>query len=200
MEMKTKEVPPPESFELLEKFICPPSFWPALGYEGSGRYVAIYWEQGGDEACYHDGNSALCGANWPAYNKLLDYNYPPNHPVKMTTGGSDISTKNWIVIERSDSNFPRAWLAPRNDAEQFLGTQWNRPENPEPLTQADLDTIMDFFKNAPAPSISYERIMQLMAADAVAYRQFEDDLTSVPAPWDVDCWTREWMAKFAEDA
>jgi len=39
-----------DEFVRVVEFRCPAEFWPALGYEGEARYVAIWWERGGDEA------------------------------------------------------------------------------------------------------------------------------------------------------
>lgn len=36
-------------FPLMPGFVCPAEFWPALGYADDARYIAIYWEQCGDE-------------------------------------------------------------------------------------------------------------------------------------------------------
>jgi len=47
-------------------FQFPPGFVQALGYQGVRRFVALYWEPCGDEACYDDGVSYACGMsdNW----------------------------------------------------------------------------------------------------------------------------------------
>lgn len=47
-------------------FPLPPGFLQAFGYRGDHRFVALYWEPCGDEACYDDGVSYACGMsnNW----------------------------------------------------------------------------------------------------------------------------------------
>jgi hypothetical protein len=50
--------------------------WPArlertLGYDGAARYVAWWWEPGGDELAYDDGRTLLVGADWPAWLDLI---------------------------------------------------------------------------------------------------------------------------------
>ena len=42
-------------------FTLPPGFLTAFGYPGGRRFVALFWEPSGDEACYDDGASYACG-------------------------------------------------------------------------------------------------------------------------------------------
>src|SRR5207248_878794 len=51
---------------LKAPFELPPGFLTAFGYPHARRYVALFWERCGDEACYHDGVWSACGCcdNW----------------------------------------------------------------------------------------------------------------------------------------
>lgn len=120
-------------FALLANFKCPPEFWPALGYEGSARYAAVYWEQCGDEASWADGRAAFCGASWSAYLTLMRANFPPGHPANWLLGGSDVAATFWLVIDRETQ---RAWLVPSDEAPNVLWLQW-----PEPVADVAADGL-----------------------------------------------------------
>ena len=47
-------------------FTLPAGFLAPFGYPGSRRFVSLFWEPPGDEACYDDGVSYACGPcdNW----------------------------------------------------------------------------------------------------------------------------------------
>lgn len=108
-------------YQEVPGFECPAEFWPALGYEEKARYVAIYWEQCGDEASWADGRDALCGADWPSYLALLDHNFSVGHAARWWLGGSDTEATHWLIIDRETE---RAWLVPAAEASQVLHLQW----------------------------------------------------------------------------
>ena len=83
-------------FKAVVGFVCPAEFWPALGYEGDARYVAVYWEACGDEAAWCDGRSWFVGADWPAYVRLIDRNFPLGHPARWLLGASDAPATMWL--------------------------------------------------------------------------------------------------------
>ena len=52
---------------MLKAPVSLPAGWLGqFGYHGWRRFVALYWEPCGDEACYDDGQSSACGMsdNW----------------------------------------------------------------------------------------------------------------------------------------
>lgn len=102
-------------------FQCPAEFWSALGYTGEQRYVGIYWERAGDEACFSDGRTALCGADWPAYQALIEHNFPLGHPARWLLGTSETLAAFWLVIDRVTE---WGWLCPADEAEALLQLQW----------------------------------------------------------------------------
>lgn len=108
-------------FAEVNGFTCPPEFWPALGYEGDARYVAIWWEQCGDEASWDDGRSSLVGAEWPAYQALIDHNLPLGHAARWLLGASDGEATMKLIIDRETE---RAWLSPADEAHETLRRQW----------------------------------------------------------------------------
>lgn len=108
-------------FRSVTGFQCPAEFWPALGYEGEARYVAIYWERSGDEASWADGGSALCGADWEAYRMLVDHNFAPGHPARWLLGSSEEEAAFWLVVDRVTE---WAWLVPADEGPEVLRLQW----------------------------------------------------------------------------
>ena len=160
-------------YALVPGFKCPPEFWPALGYEDSARYVAIYWEQCGDEASWADGRAAFCGANWPAYLALLRANFPPGHPANWLLGGSDVAATFWLVIDRETQ---RAWLVPVEDAQDVLRLQW-----PEPVADvaadglgvvgtASFEELLAVIERLPpARPLSVAEVERRMAEDGARY-------------------------------
>jgi hypothetical protein len=109
-----------EYFE-MDGFQCPAAFWPALGYTESARYVAIWWERGGDEASWSDGRDMVIGAEWPAYHALLAHNFAPDDGARWLFGSSDDAAEFYLVIDRETE---RAWMVPAELASQVLQLQW----------------------------------------------------------------------------
>jgi hypothetical protein len=81
----------------------------------------VYWEQCGDEAAWCDGRSSLVGADWPAYIKLIDHNFPLGHAARWLLGGSDTEASMWLVVDRWTE---WAWLVPADEAWTVLRMQW----------------------------------------------------------------------------
>jgi hypothetical protein len=83
-------------------FRFPPDFLAAFGYRAGRRFVALFWEPSGDEACYHDGLNYACGAcdNWlyldfmrrPEVRRWLDEN-------GINLGSSDEAGQHWLIVD-----------------------------------------------------------------------------------------------------
>lgn len=107
-------------YEEVPGLDCPVEFWPAIGYQGEKRYVAIWWEPGGDEACWSDGRKMVVGAGRWAYLALVDHNFPWGHKARQLLGSSEESATHRLIIDRQTE---RAWLVPAKEAEEILGLQ-----------------------------------------------------------------------------
>lgn len=104
-------------------FRLPPGFLTAFGYPYARRFVALYWEPSGDEACYDDGQSYACGCcdNWlfldfirqPDVRQWLDQN-------AVHLGNSDEQARCWLVV---DSQTNDVYAAPTGEAVRILRTQ-----------------------------------------------------------------------------
>lgn len=108
-------------FEEVHDFVCPPEFWPAMGYTGDARYVAIWWEQCGDEASWSDGRSSVVGAELSAYMELLGHNIPPGHPLRWRLGSSEDAAEFRLIIDRETE---RVWVVPYDEVTVLLKSQW----------------------------------------------------------------------------
>lgn len=78
----------------------PPMLEAAIGYDGPARWVAFYWQSAGDEACWDDGRSSLCGANWPAYLAYTQHQKVWPHLALYDFGSSDEPARHWLVLDR----------------------------------------------------------------------------------------------------
>jgi len=89
---------------LKAPFRLPDGWLRSLGYSGDRRFVALYWEPCGDEACYFDGVSYACGLsdNWlylgfirqPHVRHWLDEN-------RLELGNSDESALHMLIADAS---------------------------------------------------------------------------------------------------
>jgi hypothetical protein len=122
-------------------FRLPPDFLTRFGYHSGRRFVALYWEPSGDEACYDDGVSLACGCcdNWlylafirqPDVKRWLDEN-------GIHLGNSDEAARHWMVVDAATSE---VYTAPRAEACRFVRTQ-NAPADPtEPIRRQRLAEI-----------------------------------------------------------
>lgn len=105
---------------LKAPFRLPPGFLSAFRYRGGRKFVALFWEPCGDEACYDDGQSYACGCcdNWlyldfirkPDVRRWLD-----EHGINL--GNSDETAVHWLVV---DAVSGEVYVAPRQDARAIL--------------------------------------------------------------------------------
>jgi hypothetical protein len=109
-----------EDVTLKAPFTLPPGFQPAFGYRGGRRFVALFWEPSGDEACYDDGRRYACGCcdNWqfldfirrPDVRRWLDAN-------NINLGSSDEPAQHWLIV---DGGSGKVYAAPRQEARAIL--------------------------------------------------------------------------------
>jgi hypothetical protein len=108
---------------LKAPFHLPAGFLTAFGYDRGRRFVALFWEPSGDEACYDDGESYACGLcdNWlyldfvrrPEVRRWLDDN-------DINLGNSDEAATHWLVV---DAVTGEVHAAPHRDARAILVNQ-----------------------------------------------------------------------------
>ncbi len=108
---------------LKAPFLLPPDFLAAFGYPGRRRFVALYWEPCGDEACYDDGVSSACGLcdNW-AYLGLVHrpdvWRWLDENAIHL--GNSDEPARHRLVV---DAGTGEVYAAPRQEALSILHQQ-----------------------------------------------------------------------------
>ncbi len=112
----------------------PPMLEAAIGYDGPARWVAFFWQSAGDEACWDDGRSSLCGANWGAYLAYTQHRAVWPHLALYDFGSSDEPARHWLVLDRETR---RLYAAPWDVAAAALHLQ----ERSDPLpTLGELPT------------------------------------------------------------
>jgi hypothetical protein len=104
-------------------FRLPAGFLAAFGYPGGRRFVALYWEPSGDEACYDDGESYACGlcdnglylgfVHQPHVGRWLQEN-------GVHLGNSDEEARHWLVADALTGDL---YAAPRREASFIVRTQ-----------------------------------------------------------------------------
>lgn len=85
-------------------FRLPEGWLAAFGYRHGRRFVGLFWEPCGDEACFDDGEYYACGMsdNWlylgfirqPQVRQWIDEN-------GLDLGSSDNSARHWLVADAS---------------------------------------------------------------------------------------------------
>lgn len=108
---------------LKAPFTLPPGFLPAFGYRGARRFVALFWEPCGDEACYDDGQNHACGLcdNW----LFLDFVRRPDVRAwlgenGLNLGNSEEAALHWLVV---DSGTGDVFAAPCAEARATIRRQ-----------------------------------------------------------------------------
>lgn len=159
----------------IPDFYCPSEFWPALGYEGDARFVAVWWEPAGDEAAWSDGRQMTIGAEWGAYLALIDHNFP--WPASPQLGGSEEQAAHWLIIDRHSEY--DAWLVPASIADNILRGQWPAEERAaEPWS---FDQLLAAIDSLPAfEPLSMEEIGRRMNESARLYEAFVAALKARP--------------------
>ena len=108
---------------LKAPFRLPDGWLKQFGYPGGRRFVALYWEPCGDEACYDDGVSSACGmsdnylylgfVHKPAVAEWLIQN-------DIRLGDSEREAQHWLVAESSNGDL---YAVSRRDAYSLLLAQ-----------------------------------------------------------------------------
>ena len=94
-----------------------------FGYPGERRFVGLFWEPSGDEACYDDGISYACGMsdNWlylgfirqPHVHRWLE-------KQSLNLGNSDESAPHWLI---ADALTGELYAAPCREAVAIIRAQ-----------------------------------------------------------------------------
>jgi hypothetical protein len=104
-------------------FTLPAGFLAAFGYPGGRRFVALFWEPCGDEACYDDGQSYACGMcdNW----LYLGFIHRPDvrhwlDEQGLNLGNSDEAAQDWLVADALTGDL---YAAPSREASAVVRQQ-----------------------------------------------------------------------------
>lgn len=136
----------PDWLEPVDLLVPPPDILePALlsGYEPLDaddqplRFVAFFWEPGGDEARYYDGRIGA-DAHWPAY--LAWTNIGPNDKAlsPYSLGDSERPAKHYLVLDRTTR---QCYVGPAAPVREWLMDQHPLPL-PLDLPEEDLEAML----------------------------------------------------------
>jgi hypothetical protein len=94
-----------------------------FGYPGERRFVALYWEPCGDEACYDDGISSACGLcdNWLYLGFIHEqhvYRWLDENQINL--GNSDEPARHWLVADVLTGDL---YVAPSRQASAIVRQQ-----------------------------------------------------------------------------
>jgi len=123
----------------------PPDLDRCFGYIGDRRFVAFWWEIGGDELAYSDGRSWSVGINWWAWKTYLEHPRIAPFFLQADLGASDAEARQVLLMDRRHE---RLALADKELAICWLQEMWKEemrdameePPVPEP---AHLDAIVE---------------------------------------------------------
>lgn len=106
-----------------------PGFLDAFGYAYSRRFVALYWEPCGDEACYSDGVSSTCGC----CDNFMYLNLVRQPELRLclyangfNLGSSDEPATAWLLADRLTGIL---YVGPKNEVHAILLEQRILDEN-----------------------------------------------------------------------
>lgn len=100
---KTSPTPSPIEPQLALTLLAapvPPMLEEALGYDGTARLVAFYWDPNGDECSWNDGRLSVCGANWWAWLAYTQHPLICLHLLPYDLGSSEAPASHWLVLDR----------------------------------------------------------------------------------------------------
>jgi hypothetical protein len=106
----------------------------AMAYHGQARWMAMYWEPGGDEAVVSDGQTSFT-SEWDAYLMYTRHFY--RQLAGHDFGSSDGEAREWLLIDRFER---KAYAAPVKAARAFLAEQWPKSE-PVHLSEEQWDEL-----------------------------------------------------------
>lgn len=88
-------------FIRLRYIAVAPRLEQALGYPGEVRWVAFWWDTGGDTPRYHDGRDECTGC-WYAWIMLVEHPRVAPYLGACQIGDSDTEARHWLLLDRLD--------------------------------------------------------------------------------------------------
>jgi hypothetical protein len=104
-------------------FPLPPGFAEQLGYQRDRRFVAAYWEPGGDEVTIRDDIFLACGmGDWYPWTQFF---HQPRVSLwklrnNINLGSSDEPATHWLIVDRVTN---QGFVAPAEDAYKRIQQQ-----------------------------------------------------------------------------
>jgi hypothetical protein len=131
----------------------PPMLARALGYEGNARYLAAWWEPGGDEVWITDGRIGETG-QWSAFLAFTDHIRVSPLLSGYNLGSSEVEAEYVLLVDQTEKTIS---ICPRGEIQQFLEQQW--PKSPSNnLSPEQLEKALEILRPIPPPNISMEEV------------------------------------------
>ena len=112
----------------------PPMLEQALGYFGSARLVAFYWEPAGDKALFDDGVISAA-AERPAYLAFVEHPRVALQVRACDLSGNEQEARQWLLLDREARVL---YAVPARKAAALLYQQWaTRPDAPSESESED---------------------------------------------------------------
>lgn len=147
----------------------PPMLEEAIGYDGSARLVAFYWQPAGDECTWDDGRCSVCGANWGAWLAYIQHPTVWPHLLPYDLGSSEALAEHWLVLDRAER---RLYAGPWRAAAEMLRHQYDHLGDPTPSPLPTVEDLIAALEARPLPDMS-----EIALAVARADRLQEDLIT-----------------------
>ena len=100
------------------------NFASRLGYSGPARVIGVWWEPCGDEACWMDGVTTMCGAEWHVYLNLVQALEPAlvayfgTIDGRYRLGSSDATATHMLLFDHETGEVR---IIDRENGERWLG-------------------------------------------------------------------------------
>jgi hypothetical protein len=78
---------------------CPPQLVELVGYDGSGRLVALWWSPFGDELMFSDG-TLIASGNWRGWLCFCEHPLVRVFLEDYQFGGSEDEAEHWLLVDR----------------------------------------------------------------------------------------------------
>jgi hypothetical protein len=159
----------PDWLEPVDMLVPPPNILEVAllsGHDPTVRFIAFFWEPGGDEARFYDGRIGA-DAHWPAY--LAWIRLGPNDKAlsPYQLGDSERPAKHYLVLDRQER---KCYCAPAGPVRHWLMDQHELPLPLDGVPEEDLEDVLRILQQdlqrqlqqiqSPTMEQVYERLEQ----------------------------------------
>jgi hypothetical protein len=147
----------------------PPSLAGALGYDGEGRFLALWWEAAADEAMWSDGRTAT--AAW-GHGFLAYVQHPRVEPylASYDLGSSEEPAVHYLLLDLVDR---QAFVGTASQVTRFLRDYTPRPE----LTPEQGEMMIQVMRERPL-TVDHDAMERELEFRSLAVQAMLEELES----------------------